>query len=599
MKKQRLGVVLFLALFFLLPLNVFAQVEDERIEKFKIDIIINRDSSIDVAETITYNFGDKERHGIFRFIPKTYFKDDLKYRTVISDYSVTDEKSNSYNVEFTSLGDKFQAKIGDPNIYISGVKTYVIKYKVRGAIGYFDDRDELYWNLTGNEWNVPIENIESTIKIDNFNLHNTLYFSCYSGKYGDTNDCSSSAKTALLDNQVKLESVRKFEQGEGITIALGFPKGLVFEPSWVQKNITLIISLGIDGLLIILLAYMVGRFWFIWSKEGKDPKGRGVIVAEYDVPDNLTPLEVSAIVHQRMRVGDISSEIIFLAVNGYLKIKHEPKKVLGIQFESGFSLIRTDKKFVGSYHDEMLLRRIFGGENNFGKEIHLKDLENNFYKSLDDIKEEVAKAVFEKGYYTKNNSEILKSRFFKNIGFSSVVAIFSLFFFIYLIALGLLHFSVAIIVAQFIWIPLVILGVAYYIMPKKTEKGVEAKEKIDGLEKYLRIAEKNRLEFHNAPEKKPEIFEKLLPFAMVLGVAEIWAKEFADIYKTPPDWYVGNSNFANANFASAFTSEIDTFARSSSSSFTSHPSSSGSGFSGSSGGGFSGGGGGGGGGGSW
>src|SRR6185436_19560328 len=80
--------------------------------------------------------------------------------------------------------------------------------------------------------------------------------------------------------------------------------------------------------------------------------------------------------------------------------------------------------------------------------------------------------------------------------------------------------------------------------PAKTEKGVAAKEHILGLKEYLQIAEKDRLEFHNAPEKKPEVFETLLPYAMVLGVANIWAKEFEGIYNEPPSWYSGPSSTA-------------------------------------------------------
>ena len=600
MKKQRLGVLLFLALFFLLPSITSAQTSNEQIEKFKVDITINKDSSVNVVETITYDFGDNERHGIFRFVPKTYFKDDLKYRTVITDFSVEDFDGKAINAEFSSFGDKFEVKIGDRDVLISGVHTYSIKYKVDGAIGYFSDRDELYWNLTGNEWNVPIKNVESSVSISNFSGQEKLFFSCYSGKYGSSNDCSNSATTTVTDNGVTLTSIRELSQGEGITIAIGFPKGIVFEPTWIKKNTTLLISLGIDGLLLILLAYIIGRFWYVWSKEGKDPKGRSVIVPEYDVPDNLSPLEVSAILNQRIKTSDISSEIIHLAVLGYLIIKQSEKKILGFNAGAEYSLIRTDKTSVGiPEYDRLLLKNIFIGDDTFGKEVKLDDLKDEFYTIIDSIKIAVSKDVFEKGYYTKNNNDVLNTKFFGSLVFISAFALFSIIFSTFLTFWGIVHASVAFIAAQFIWIPLVIIAIAYFVMPKKTDKGIETKEKIEGLEMYLRIAEKNRLEFHNAPEKKPEIFEKLLPFAMTLGVAEIWAKEFADIYKTPPNWYQGYNNFAHANFASDFVREINSFSTTSNSTLSSHPSSSGSGFSASGGGGFSGGGGGGGGGLSW
>jgi uncharacterized membrane protein len=128
-------------------------------------------------------------------------------------------------------------------------------------------------------------------------------------------------------------------------------------------------------------------------------------------------------------------------------------------------------------------------------------------------------------------------------------------------------------------------------MTAKSKKGVLSYEYLLGLKDYLKIAEKDRLRFHNAPEKKPEVFEQLLPYAMVFGVEELWAKEFEGIYINPPDWYQGNKN-STFNVV-AFGHEMVLFNNLATTSFSSSPSS------GSGGGGSSGGGGGGGGGGSW
>jgi uncharacterized membrane protein len=119
------------------------------------------------------------------------------------------------------------------------------------------------------------------------------------------------------------------------------------------------------------------------------------------------------------------------------------------------------------------------------------------------------------------------------------------------------------------------------------------REQIQGLKRYIEVAEKDRINFHNAPEKKPELFEKLLPFAMVLGAEKAWAKQFEGIYSTPPSWYHGSSN--SAFNAVLFTNNLSSFNAAATSSLTSAP----KGGSGSGGGGFSGGGFGGGGGGSW
>lgn len=138
-------------------------------------------------------------------------------------------------------------------------------------------------------------------------------------------------------------------------------------------------------------------------------------------------------------------------------------------------------------------------------------------------------------------------------------------------------------------------------MSRRTYKGVLAYEHILGFKEFLSVTERERLKFHQAPEKKPQLFEKYLPYAMVLGVENEWAKQFEEIYKQKPDWYESYDSRPLAAYA--FVSGLNSLSSKSASIFTSTPASktsSGSfGASGFGGGGFSGGGGGGGGGGSW
>jgi uncharacterized membrane protein len=127
-------------------------------------------------------------------------------------------------------------------------------------------------------------------------------------------------------------------------------------------------------------------------------------------------------------------------------------------------------------------------------------------------------------------------------------------------------------------------------MPAKTGQGVLVHEKIEGFRRYLSVAEKDRLEFHNAPEKTPELFDRFLPYAIALGVEDKWAEQFKDLELPERDWYTGSPGTAFT--AAALVSDLSSFTGDVSAAAA--PKSSGS-----SGGGFSGGGFGGGGGGSW
>jgi len=123
----------------------------------------------------------------------------------------------------------------------------------------------------------------------------------------------------------------------------------------------------------------------------------------------------------------------------------------------------------------------------------------------------------------------------------------------------------------------------------RTAKGVAAKEHALGLKLYLEVAEKQRLEKLQGPNaayargagepvKTVELFEKLLPYAMVLGVEKQWAEQFKDLYTSPPDWYSGNwSTFNSIYLVSSLNSGIGSAVNTS---FAAPSSSGGSGFGG-------------------
>ncbi len=332
-----------------------------------------------------------------------------------------------------------------------------------------------------------------------------------------------------------------------------------------------------------------------WYAKGRDPKGSGVIVPQYDIPDGLTPMEVAGIVNQKIAPGDISAEVIYLATKGYLKIRYIDNKILGFIKSSDYEL-ELLKKYddVSNEFDRMLLSRIFPLDAGPGEKRKLTNLRNSFYAHIPAITKRGLQTLLDKGYYSnlKTGGES---------GPSVIRAVVIIF--VWASVIGF-HFLSSIFnavsssvsptpfIASIIFS--IIIGVFFHsLMPAKTVKGVATKEYILGLKDYLQIAEKDRLNFHNAPEKRPETFEKLLPYAMVLGVASAWSKEFADIYTSPPSWYEGYPVGGPFNSMLLY-SNLSSFNSMASTNMSSMPGGGGSG-----GGGFSGGGGGGGGGGGW
>jgi uncharacterized membrane protein len=547
---------------------------EERIANFDVAIRINIDATINVEEKIVYDFSEAEKHGIYREIPIKYQARGGNFNLRISDISVVDQNNEPYTTDITYSGDNINIKIGDADRLVTGEKTYVINYKINRAINYFSDYDELYWNATGNDWTIPIDKTTATLELPQDFKKEELKIACYYGAYGSTENCNSSIAYDM--NGMAREGVygaSNLDIGEGMTAVLGWPIGVVKKPSVWE----LILETVRDNLILILPIIVFLFLFFRWRKYGRDPEGRGTIIPEYEAPDNLTPIEVGTLIDEKADKKDVSAEIISLAVRGYLKINYIPKEGFFGKVDYKFDRLKQPDDLADEF-DKKLIAGLFSS----GESAKLSDLKNKFYKDLQTVTNLVYKSTVSKGYFSKNPSTT-------RIAYAVAgVAILFLAFFIGPFFGGL---GIGSLVACGI-----IVLISSPFMPARTAKGVLAKEKILGLKLYLTVAEKDRIKFHNAPEKNPQEFEKFLPYAMVLGVEEEWAGQFKDIYNQQPNWY---NDPTHGNFTTlALVSSLNSFQSQAHSTLASSPSSSSSGGSGFSGGG-SGGGFGGGGGGSW
>ncbi|MDX9855264.1 MAG: DUF2207 domain-containing protein [Parcubacteria group bacterium] len=542
----------------------------EKINSFDLEFKINSDGSVEITEKILYDFDTLQRHGIFRDIPYKYKARGGNFELRISDVSVTDENGRSYNFSKTSSGGNVSIKIGDADRYVTGQKIYIISYKVRRALNYFDDHDEFYWNAIGNGWDIPIENISAKAILPEGS--ESAQNECFVGYYGSQERCVYETS----QNEINFSS-RDLSPNEGMTIVVGFPKGTVAEPSVISNLLETLKDNWIAFIPFIVLIFMFDR----WRKKGRDPKGRGTIVAQYEAPDNLTPLEAGTLVDESAHNKDVSSEIIDLAVRGYLKIiKTEDKILLFKTADYKFEKLKESDDLKNEF-DREIMKGIFGS-GGIGKTVKLSSLTNKFYQNLKKITDNAYDSLVSKGYFPRNP-----------VTTKAVYLVSGL-------AVAFLSFLAAPFFGFIGVLSLVISGIIItafsFIMSVKTQKGVLAREHILGLKEYMKVAEKERLKFHNAPRKNPEHFEKLLPYAMALGVYKEWAQQFKDIYQGSPEWY---SDPAGTNFSSiALADSLSNFSSSADSTIISSPSSASGGGSGFSGGG-SGGGGGGGGGGSW
>ncbi len=564
--------ILFLAVFFLFflisPLSA-QTVSGEKIQNFASQIKINKDGTIDVSENIIYDFDNLEKHGIYRIIP--YIKenkDGKKFRLDFKIISVEDENKQSYHYSTSSENNKLTVKIGDPDKTISGTHTYVINYQVSGALTYFSDHDELYWNVTGNEWPVPILISSASVELPSEIKKDELEIICYTGSSGSR---ESLCQGRTEDNKINFITDVVLNSYQGLTIVVSFPKNFVavLEPQEVVSFFDTIV-----GKIVIVFFILLSVFWYLiyplwlpikWYRQGRDPStGLGSVRAWFDPPKtkngrSLTPSETGALIDEVADLRDILATIIDLARRGYLKIVEKKKKDFSLiktkEFSENVSLLKYEKK---------LLSGIFENKT----EIRLKGA--SLYTTVEEAKTMIYEKLVEEQFFPKNPQSI---RNFYNV--ISGLALFTLNF-----PLALLSF---------------IFG---RNMPRKTVLGTEQAMVAKSLKNFL-ASQERQLEFQakNLPAGRQGqmFFEKLLPYAIAFGVEKVWAKRFENINLRSPDWYQAydvrtfNSyllvNSLNSSFSSLRSAATPT---TSSSGFS-------SGFSG----GSSGGGGGGGGGGSW
>jgi uncharacterized membrane protein len=546
------------------------------INNFHSDITTNEDSSFTVQETIDVEF-ERPRHGIYREIPFKYKDEFLKTtRTPIEVLSVTDGSNKDWKYKVTKTGSVINIRIGDPNSLVSGKQTYVVTYKVENMILFFNDHDEIYWNVTGNYWKAPIKEASAEVTLNIKNKSKKLWAACYTGVYGSRRaDCFFKAS----DNSAEFYTKKNLNTGEGLTIAFGWDKGLIVPPSSQKRFLW---TLNIEENWVFVFPLLSFLFMInLWYRRGRDPKVREAVTVMYEPPQfnnkSLIPAEVGTLIDERLDSRDITSTLVGLAVKGYIKI--EEKREKGLIFDTTdyyLSKVKEPDNNLNIFERD-LMNDLFSDSP---KGIFVSEMKNSFYKNLPSLKDTLYRELVEKKYFLRSPEKI--RNLYITIGILVIVfgSIFTTFLFS----------------SYFTWkaiISWVITGLPIFffgrVMPAKTKAGSSAYMDVLGFREFLSRAEKDRLE--RMGDKN--LFSKFLSYAIALGVENKWAKAFEGIYQETPDWYVLPGGFRTFS-ASSFSHSINSFTTNLSSAAFSSPRGSGSG-----GGGFSGGGGGGGGGGSW
>jgi uncharacterized membrane protein len=544
------------------------------IERFDAAIAVRRDGSVDVTETITAKFTGSW-NGIYRTVPVEYHTPQgFNWTLRLELLGATGPEGQSLKVEGERDRHYIKYKIWVPGAE-DATRTVVLRYRAKNGLRFFEDHDELYWNVTGDEWDVPIQAASARIELPPGATG--LRAIAFNGAYGST---AQDAEVDTAGTTVRVTLTRPLGFHEGLTAVVGWDKGLVAEPTETDRALGFLAS---NWPLGIPIAVLLGMF-ALWRRVGRDPR-RLPVAVQYDAPDSLTPAEAGTLIDESADMRDITATVVDLAVRGFLKIEEREEKVLlGLLTKRDYVFHRLTPP-AGAKALEDHESRVLGGIFEGRSEVRLSELDNEFYQHLSRIRESIYTRLVGRGLYRSRPDKVKSAWLVGGIFLGLAIVTFGSTVGAAWLQMTPVPFVIAGIVSG-----LIIAGFGR-IMPARTVEGARALERVLGFEEFLRRVEGDRLE---RVVKTPEMFERFLPFAMAFGVERKWAKAFQDIYREPPTWYVGGSTTGPFDM-NGFSSRLGDLSSRAESTMSSSPrSSDGSGFSGGSSGGGSGGGGGGG-----
>jgi uncharacterized membrane protein len=541
-----------------------------KISRFDARYTVADDGTVLIEEEIHPLF-EGSYNGILRDIPVEYpGPDGTAYKLFLKVDSVTDE--NNQKIRFEQSSRTERTYNGPDNqflvleIFAGGTdteRTVRISYTASNAVRFFKDHDEFYWNVTGNDWKVPIDSASAFVAMPSA-AAGQLKAQAFTGAYGSR---ETDATSKIAGSNISFETSNSLDAHNGLTVDVYIPKGILKQPSWFTRNVIWFIG-GNPGALLPVWAFAV--MFGLWWWKGRDPDPGMSVAPMYEPPKGLTPAEAGTLLSDAIEARDITSTLIDLAVKGYLKIIETEDKALFIKHKDYvLRLMKPRSEWQNlAAHEVEVLNNIFPEVT--AEETTLSSLKNRFYIALPSIRQEIMDSLKGKDLYSTDPES----------------------------AKGLALVGVLVIALPFIWLQMTgairlanspsVLGVGVVLtilivflfgrqLAAKTVRGARTRVECLGFKEFMTRVDGDRIK-----RMPPDTFERFLPYAMAFGVEQHWAKAFQGLLTEPPSWYVG-SGYGTAGLMWSplmFTSSMSSFSNSAYESFSAAPqaSSSGSGF---------------------
>jgi len=382
-----------------------------RINNFDAQIVLDEKGTLHIEEKLYVDFYSPH-HGIERWIPVSYRRPTGENITIALEVISATQDGGSAQYTTSRSGRNILVRIGDPNRTITGKHTYTIAYTVDRALLFRDDYIQLYWNVTGNEWAVPIDAASATVTLPQTVTTADVMTISYVGYYGR----DTLGREATIDDQGRFVfTSSQLMPGQGLTIDMAIPREqmVIAAPTTWQRILWFLNANKYAALPILTL---IGMF-LVWLKVGKDPR-KETIAPRFEPPRGMHPGEAGVLIDDRADLRDISAMVIGLAVKGYLTIREVDaeqegiaEKIKGLFGHTGpldyeFAKGRDADSDLSSA-ETTLLNAIFDSAHP-DKRL-LSSMENEFYKVLPKLKSSLYSGLIKKGYYPNNPERTRKS----------------------------------------------------------------------------------------------------------------------------------------------------------------------------------------------
>jgi len=603
----------------LFAISLWADIEPITMTNYYIDVIVHENNVLEVREQSVIKF-NTPHHGYYRYVPLYFYANGgRKYYVKINNVSVDGDQYT-----LSEENDNLLIKIGDPDKTITGVREYIVNYEITIPEDRVDTGDLFYHSILGNDMEIPIEELVFAVVFDkalpkeakdNLNV--------YSGKLGSRNNDLNAE--VIVEGDTIYGYAYNIPQCNGLTLHLPLPEGYYVNPEKIDPTLAYI-SFGISIALALIIVFFAIKV--------KHPHITKQI--EFYPPNGMCSAEVGTVIDDSADKTDLASLIPWFASQGYIKI--EEKKEEG-KLNTKTYLEITKLKPIDSQspaYQRTFFNALFSSENTTVRLDKLPEAS----KKIEIAQSELSDVFTGEHTLTTQHAStwllallLLTSTFmfvsalpcelFHSDDMYLIFIIWSLPFavgaFFIVTNSASTHFDARWIKIVFFVIRLVCVLIAYGLLTWLVDEMILddvfiittfaacfiASElavrlnidtpyraglvgKLLGLKEFIETAEKPRLE--SLLKDDPEYFYKILPYAMVFNISDIWADHFKDLDMEQPEWYTSN-DVSNRIYVSNLVSNISNASNSAITCMS--PSSSGSSSGGSSGGGSGGGGGGG------